>query len=313
MKIIHHNDADGYMSANIVYNCLSPEQKAEITVEDFICMDYSKPLDLNLIDKDEEIYIVDYSIPPHQMETLLEAYTKNVTWIDHHKSAIEQYKAYPELLKSIDGVRFDGISATGLCYLYFTDDLSNTGNYTKDYYKMMRCLELAPFGIQYINDWDVWNHFIPETKSFMIALQAMPDIWESPMNDFWDSLGENDTTRLNSMIATGVDMTRFRDSWAKQFRNRYGFEINLEGHLIYCLNLGNANSEYFGDLLDKYEAVMTFCFNGELFNASIYSDGNLDVSEIAKKFGGGGHKGASGFTFTDFNFITSRLGGILDD
>lgn len=300
MKIIHHNDADGYMSARIVLSTFKVED------DDLICMDYTKELDLSLIEKDERVYIVDYSLEPEKMKSLLEI-TKDVIWIDHHKSAIEKYNDYPEL-KYLKGIRFDGISATGLSWLYMRGALSTTGNYVKDYYLMMKKLENAPLGVQLINDWDVWNHFIPETKPFMIALNSHQFCWKSPKQALWGQLMNTENDNVTKILyEAGKSMIDYRDGWSMKLRERYGFVIELEGYKVYCLNLGNANSEFFGELIDEYDAVMTFCFNGELFNASIYSDGNVDVSEIAKKFGGGGHKGASGFTFDDFDFIKSRL------
>lgn len=300
MKVIHHNDADGYMSAKIVSTAQG------LNDNDFICMDYTKELDLSLIDKNELVYIVDYSLEPEMMKSLLEI-TKHVIWIDHHKTAIDKYKDFPDVDK-IKGFRFDGISATGLAWLYMRGLTVNTGNYTKDYYYMMTKLEKAPLSVQLINDWDVWNHFKSDTKPFMIALNSEIECWTSPNNSFWYDLYKNGSF-VKELVEKGKIMTEFRDGWASKFRFNYGFTINLEGHKVFCLNLGNANSEYFGDLIDKFDAVMTFCYKGtlNLFNASIYSNGNVDVSEIAKKFGGGGHKGASGFTFKDFSFITDRL------
>ena len=300
MKVIHHNDADGYMSAKVI----SVDQG--LSVEDFICMDYTRKLDLSLIDKGELIYIVDYSLEPDEMQDLLKKAGK-VIWIDHHKTAIDKYKDFPEL-NEISGFRFDGISATGLTWLYVNGNVVDTGNYAKDYYYMMKKLEKAPLSIQLINDWDVWNHFNYDTKPFMVALNSEIDCWKSPKESLWYDLYRNDSL-VKDFIEKGRVMTKFRDGWASKFRFNYGFTINLEGYHVFCLNLGNANSEYFGDLINNFDAVMTFCYKGtlNLFNASIYSNGNVDVSEIAKKFGGGGHKGASGFTFESFDFITSRL------
>ena len=300
MKIIHHNDADGYMSAKIVSIAQG------LNDNDFICMDYTRELDLSLIDKNELVYIVDYSLEPEKMKSLLEI-TKNVAWIDHHKSAIDKYKDFPNVDK-INGFRFDGISATGLTWLYINGNAIDTGNYAKDYYYMMTKLEKAPLSVQLINDWDVWNHFKYDTKPFMVALNSEIGCWTSPNTLFWYDLYKNDSI-VKELVEKGKIMTKFRDGWASKFRFNYGFTINLEGYRVFCLNLGNANSEYFGDLINKFDAVMTFCYKGtlNLFNASIYSNGKVDVSEIAKKFGGGGHKGASGFTFKDFSFITDRL------
>jgi len=41
--------------------------------------------------------------------------TKNVTWIDHHKTAIEKYNDFEY---DIRGVRYDGIAGCMLTYCY---------------------------------------------------------------------------------------------------------------------------------------------------------------------------------------------------
>ena len=42
-----------------------------------------------------------------------------------------------------------------------------------------------------------------------------------------------------------------------------------------------------------------------MWNFSLYNDdGNVDMSILAKSFGGGGHKGAAGFVMTDKEFFT---------
>ena len=90
-------------------------------------------------------------------------------------------------------------------------------------------------------------------------------------------------------------MTKYRDSWAKEYL-RIGFETKFEGLRCFALNLGMCSSEYFKSLPDgKYDVYMPFSFNGEYFKISMYSLTTVDVSKIAIKYGGGGHKGASGF------------------
>ena len=69
---------------------------------------------METIRKDEQVYIVDYSIIPDEMRELLNI-TKDVTWIDHHKTAIEKYKEFEH---EIRGVRYDGVSGCMLTYCY---------------------------------------------------------------------------------------------------------------------------------------------------------------------------------------------------
>lgn len=96
-------------------------------------------------------------------------------------------------------------------------------------------------------------------------------------------------------------MTKFRDGWAKGYM-KLGFETEFEGVKFFAVNLGHCNSEYFKSLPEgEYDGFMPFSFNGDLFTVSMYSK-TVDVSEIAKKYGGGGHKGASGFQCKELPF-----------
>ena len=54
--------------------------------------------------------------------------------------------------------------------------------------------------------------------------------------------------------------------------------------------------------IKDYDAVIAYCYNGNLWTMSIYSDASkdFDCAEFAKKFSGGGHKKAAGFRTTEF-------------
>ncbi|MFA5300314.1 MAG: hypothetical protein WC389_19175, partial [Lutibacter sp.] len=47
---------------------------------------------------------------------------------------------------------------------------------------------------------------------------------------------------------------------------------------------------------DGYDGTGSFYFDGKIWHFSLYNDdGSVDCSEIAKQYGGGGHRGASGW------------------
>lgn len=106
---------------------------------------------------------------------------------------------------------------------------------------------------------------------------------------------------LEYFLEKGKDYIEYRNIWSVGFMKRYGFETILEDtggnfRKVFVANLGNANSKFFGDLINDYDAVITMCFNGDFWNYSIYSNKDyFDCSKIAMFFGGGGHKGAAGF------------------
>ena len=99
MKCFYHNDADGRCAGFWVE--LSAGLNNLEQPNEMIEMSYEKPFPMNTILPGEQIYIVDYSISPDEMRELLKI-TTDVTWIDHHKTAIEKYD---EFEYDIRGVR----------------------------------------------------------------------------------------------------------------------------------------------------------------------------------------------------------------
>ena len=60
---------------------------------------------------------------------------------------------------------------------------------------------------------------------------------------------------------------------------------------------------------DGYEGCACFHYANGMWNFSLYNDnGEVDCSQIAKQFGGGGHKGAAGFRLPteEFNKLISK-------
>jgi nanoRNase/pAp phosphatase (c-di-AMP/oligoRNAs hydrolase) len=65
------------------------------------------------------------------------------------------------------------------------------------------------------------------------------------------------------------------------------------------------NSQTFDSVWDpeKYDAMLTFGWRRGQWTVSLYSvKQDVDVSEVAVKHGGGGHKGAAGFQCTELPF-----------
>lgn len=289
MKCFYHNDSDGMCSGFWIY------KDVEITDEydtEFIEIDYRMKFPMETIQPNEQIYIVDFSISLEEMKELLKI-TKDVTWIDHHKTAIEKYKEFEYDLR---GVRYDGIAGCMLTYCYLHDMTLRGQGEIKTFDLSMT--ENAPMFTKLIADWDVWKfYFGDNTRYFQTAFQAYDF---QPGSKNWLKFFEEDNFE-QEIINEGIIMTRYRDSWAKEYM-KMGFETLFEGHKCFAVNLGMANSDYFKSLpKDEYEIFMPFSFNGDLFKVSMYSE-FVDVSEIAVKYGGGGHKGASGFQCIELPF-----------
>ena len=238
---------------------------------------------------DEQVYIVDYSISPEEMRALL-IITKNVTWIDHHKTAIDKYENFEY---DIRGIRRDGVAACMLTYCYIHHMTERGDGEIKPFDLSM--IEDAPKFTKLIADWDVWAFkYGDDTRNFITGFNSFEF---APEGRDWDKFHTNRSRYLEDgdLIWQGQIMNAYRDGWAKSYMDQFGFETEFEGFKFFAANLGLCNSEYFKSLPEgMYDAFMPFAFNGDIFTVSMYSK-TIDVSEIAKKHGGGGHKGAAGF------------------
>lgn len=283
MKCFYHTDADGICSGYIVryfQEHLEEEQQ-------YIPINYGMKFPLESIQAEELVYIVDYSIEPSEMEELMKITKGNVVWIDHHKTAIEKYKTYKDY---IPGLRYDGIAGCMLTWFYFN----------KAFPPCDSEVENAPQFVQLIADYDVWTFKHGEqTRYFQLAFNAENYTPESKKMDF---LMEDDAdgSLLNRMILDGKAMLKYRDGWSKTYCETLGFETEFEGHKAFAMNLGMCGRDNFKGVSGKeYDLLIGFVFDGEKWRYSLRSK-NIDVSEIAKKYGGGGHRGAAGFEADTF-------------
>lgn len=76
------------------------------------------------------------------------------------------------------------------------------------------------------------------------------------------------------------------------------FDLKLESFNLLCLNTPNRGSRIFKSIYDntKYDGMLVYCFDGKQWLYSLYTDNkDIDLSVVAKKFGGGGHSNACGF------------------
>lgn len=293
MKCFYHADADGRCAGFWVLN------RGVFEGDEFgysIEIDYGKPFPIDMIQPNEPVYILDYSIEPEEMLKLLDI-TPNVIWIDHHKTAIEKYADFPYHIK---GLRMDGIAGCMLTYCFLTFMSDSAGEIAQSF--DMAMTEDAPMFTRLIADWDVWKMaYGDNTRNFIIAFNAYDF---APNSNNWESFidrVDNDTNHnmygdwyAMELIKQGAIMRLYRDHWAKEYCRTKGFDCIVNGYKVFALNLGLCNSEYFSSVRGDYEIFMSFCFDGTNWVFRLYSE-TVDVSKIAKHWGGGGHKRASGF------------------
>lgn len=149
----------------------------------------------------------------------------------------------------------------------------------------------VPRLIEYVEDRDLWRFAIAETRAVSAALRTYPhdfDLWHGFLSD---------TSRL---VAEGGVVLRGHQKNVDTFiRNRYWDEIG--GVKVPIVNVPYHYASDCADAMLKAEPDAPFCASwfkradGKIQFSLRSSDDRMDVSEIAKKFGGGGHRNAAGF------------------
>lgn len=277
MKVFYHDDLDGQCAASLLYDL-----KKSAACE-FIPMQHdNKPFPMDEIQKDELVYIVDYSISPDMMRELYKI-TENVCWIDHHKTAIDKYADFEY---EIEGLRYNGISGCELTWLYL--------------YAESNPLERdnMPKYIRYIGDRDVWQFQYGDTTRLFCAGLSIQDT--HPSCDIWKIVKESTTSTIND----GIVISKYRKMTNKAAVDRFAYETEFEGYSAIVCNTNTFTSELFGDKGNEYDLMIVYCWNGNNYTVSMYSE-YIDVSKIAVKHGGGGHKGAAGFSVLELPFETT--------
>lgn len=288
ITVIHHSsDYDGLFCREIARKFL-PDAK-------LIGWDYGDPL---IQVPDGQIYILD--LAPNCFEMLREeTMRERVIWIDHHKSAIEFFP------KDIPGYRIDGVAACRLAWQWFTlhDKLFHPIP-TDVQFKNHEVSE--PLAVRLAGEYDVWNNLEDSHFAFQFGLDSQENLyWGELLNPMLEVHGY-----VEKIIDDGrAAMRCYAKRDADVMRTR-SFLTDFMGLKFLCLNTARCNSNTFAarDIPETgHDALLAFYWTGNDFSVSLYHSAHrkeLDLSEIAVKFGGGGHRGACGFRTKALPFIT---------
>ncbi len=265
---LHHNDADGRASAAIVRRALGDDVQ-------LYEMDYGNSLPLDQVLVSEHVIVVDFSLPREDMQRL--AAHHQFTWIDHHKSAIDELA---DIASEWPGVRDVGEAACVLTWKYFFPD------------------QPVPRAVILIGDRDIWRWAEADTGSFNEGLYQLNTY---PRNDkLWGPLLDNDTETISRIIAQGEILREARLREIHRNITSRGFPVSFEGYHTLAVNLHGSGD--IGQQIRNMGYRIAYCYtdsvqNGRLTTFVTLYSAEVDVSQIARRFGGGGHAGAAGFHF----------------
>jgi uncharacterized protein len=266
----HHNDPDGHASGAIVRYALGD---AVTLIES----DYNGTsiIPWDLVEQVEQVIVTDFSFPVADMRRLAKG--RELVWIDHHKSAIAEFAGIAD---HWPGIRDVSEAACVLTWRYFFPQRP------------------VPKAVILVGDRDTWRWAEKDTGPFNESLHSHDHHANNAA--FWKPLLEDDPSTLEKMIEEGVWLREIKLRKVDRTMKARSFEVRFEGYRTLAVNTRGS-----GDVGDYgrdrgYEIVYAYVdemrVGGLTTVVTLYSD-QVDVSVVAKRYGGGGHAGAAGFSF----------------
>lgn len=235
-----------------------------------------------------DVYVLDFSFPREVITKLAEGCKGKVLVLDHHKTAQEIFAGWIDHPDNLSWVFDMERSGCGITWDHFADSRGYHGDeQTKP----------RPALIQYIEDRDLWRFALWQSKYVNAFINAQ----DTTFNDY-SYASDRLSVNLTECVLIGTYLSDqhqkiceeiCRDSRRTIISN--GLGQSWKGLASNCTP--QFRSEV-GDLLAKQSGTYGATYhstNDGSVKWSIRSIGDYDVSQIAKLFGGGGHKNASGF------------------
>jgi oligoribonuclease NrnB/cAMP/cGMP phosphodiesterase (DHH superfamily) len=253
--IYHAACTDGFGAAYSAWKCLG--NRAEYHA----CKHGTPPPDV----KGKIVAILDFSYGNAVTKQMI-ADSENLIIIDHHKSAMVE-------LHDISNARFDmNHSGARLAWDFFHPGKE------------------PPKFINYIEDRDLWKWELPYSKEFSASFDMVPFQFEE-FEKFEDDSVFDDAVERGSYVLA-YSKTVVKKVCEKASRRKLG---DLD---VLVVNASHWMSEIGARLSPDCDVAVIWYYDHEdrMNKVSLRAfHEHVDVSEIAKRWGGGGHKKAAGF------------------
>ena len=219
--------------------------------------------------KNRDVYIVDFSYDTRVLKKIAKE-NKSLTVIDHHLSAEKKVKSAPNHLFDLRH------SGAVLAWKYFHPK------------------KTVPRLLLHVEDMDLWKFKLEHTKEISAALEIEPFDFER-----WTQIQKNLQSRKETKNYTekGKTLLKYKERIIERILDKAEL-VEFDKREVWASNSPFFSSEIGHQLVRKKPplAIVWSKSKGGLVGVSLRSNGKVDVSKIAQKFGGGGHKTAAGFS-----------------
>lgn len=284
LVISHSADLDGLCSQAIAKRYFGE-------LAHYVGWDYGQ--EIPNTDAYTRVYLIDISFPKEEMAKI----AHKLVWLDHHNSAIKENPTY------YGGKRIDGVAACRIAWQWF---FGNSKATKEDY--LDRKVE-EPLAVTLLGEHDIWNHTDGRTLPFQYGMQARENpAWEVLLNA--DGADMSSVEEINTILRDGYSIEKYLKVTQAQLANEAGYDADFEGLKFRVLNTPQKGSLQFdASIKEHHDGCLRYYWDGQKWGCSLYGVAHkkdIDLSAIAKKYGGGGHRGAAGCSFDK---LPSELGG----
>jgi len=230
-----------------------------------------------------DVYLVDFSYKRQVVELML-AEANSVTLIDHHKTAIEDLQPLFEHVQTAE-LAFGLDKRAG----WFCDLNRSGATLAWDY---LFPGEDRPLLLGHVEDRDLWRFKLANTREIQAFVFSHEYTFEQ-----WDRLMSADQVELLKMTAAGAAIERKHHKDVAELVGVCKRRMWIGGFEVPVASLPYTLTSDAGHLMAHGEPFAA-CY-WDMADSRCFSlrstDNGLDVSEIAKQYGGGGHAKAAGF------------------
>jgi oligoribonuclease NrnB/cAMP/cGMP phosphodiesterase (DHH superfamily) len=253
-----------------------PEHFGEV---EYVPVQYGQ--DPPAVERGARLYILDFSYNRGTMLLLAER-AHILTVLDHHKTAQE----------ALDGFANDCERRYGLSRPTVVFDMGKSGARLTWEHFHGALDEPSPGVVDYVEDRDLWRWALPKSREVNACLRSYPLDF-----DLWDDFGRLSAEELAERFAAPGEAILRRERQIVGEHVHHAREVELGGHRVPAVNATVLVSEIAGELAKgrPFGACYFDRGDGKRVWSLRSTEGGVDVSEVARSKGGGGHARAAGF------------------
>ena len=288
LVIYHDHCTDGFGAAYAAWTCLGDQAE-------YLPMSYTPNFGITELCNqvtihDRDVYILDFSFSKEVTEFLLHR-EERMVWLDHHKTSFEMWCPEPTTYYKLQEEK----------HLIILDNSKSGALLAWEFFHH----QPPPQLIRHIDDRDRWQFKMEGSKEFHAVLQSYKPWTFMQWRDVFIRIAMGNpmasfesTSRYTQLRDQGSAILRAQDA-AVSSMAKHSRKCHLLGLPGLAVNSCIHQSELGHELANQSGTYgLVYFIADNRVHCSLRSNGDYDVSVMAKHFGGGGHKNAAGFEFS---------------